>query len=49
MNRLVLTALAGLLGVGMLVASPDTAAAQMEAEPVSAYRMHPDTSAALLH
>ena len=49
MNRLVLTALAGLLGLGMLVASPDTAAAQMEAEPVSAYRMHPDTSAALLH
>src|SRR5690242_9604403 len=49
MNRLVLTALAGLLGVGMHVASPDTAAAQMEAEPVSAYRMHPDSSAALLH
>jgi len=49
MNRLALTALAGVLGVGMLVASPDTAAAQQKAEPASAYRMHPDTSAARLH
>ena len=49
MNRLALTALAGVLGVGMLVASPDTAAAQMQAAPVTAYRMHPDSSAALLH
>ena len=49
MNRLALTALAGLLAVGVLVASADTAAAQMKAEPVSVYRMHPDTSAALLH
>ncbi|HMH82572.1 MAG TPA: hypothetical protein VK531_06855 [Gemmatimonadales bacterium] len=49
MNRLALTTLAGVLGVGMLVASPDTAAAQMKAEPISGYRMHPDTSAALLH
>jgi hypothetical protein len=49
MNRLALTALAGVLGVGMLVASPDTAAAQMKAQPVTPYRMHPDTTAALLH
>jgi hypothetical protein len=49
MNRLALTALASVLAVGMLVASPDTAAAQMKAQPVSPYRMHPDTSAALLH
>jgi len=44
MKRLALTALASLLGVGILVASPDTAAAQKNAEPASAYRMHPDTS-----
>jgi len=49
MKRLALTALASLLGVGILVASPDTAAAQKNAEPASAYRMHPDTSAARLH
>ncbi len=49
MNRLALTALAGVLGVGILVASPDTAAAQKKAEPSSAYRMHPDTSAARFH
>src|SRR5947207_15211594 len=49
MNRLALTTLAGVLGVGMLVASPDTAAAQQKAEPASAYRMHPDTSTARLH
>jgi hypothetical protein len=49
MNRLALTTLAGVLGVGMLVASPDTAAAQQKAEPASAYRMHPDTSVARLH
>ena len=48
MKGLALTALAGVLGVGMLVASPDTAAAQ-KAERASAYRMHPDTSAAQLH
>ena len=49
MNRLALTALAGALGLGILVASPDTAAAQMKAQPASPYRMHPDTTAALLH
>jgi hypothetical protein len=49
MNRLALTALAGVLGLGILVASPDTATAQLKAQPVSPYRMHPDTSAALLH
>jgi hypothetical protein len=49
MNRLALTALAGVLGVGMLVAPSGTAAAQMKGEPMSAYRMHPDTSGALLH
>src|SRR5437867_7035492 len=46
MNRLALSALAGVLGVGMLVASPDTAAAQQKAEPASAYRIHSDTTAA---
>src|SRR2546427_12648560 len=46
MNRLALAALAGVLGVGMLVASPDTAAAQQKAEPASAYRIHSDTTAA---
>ncbi len=45
MNRLALSALAGVLGVGMLVASPDTAAAQQKAEPASAYRIHSDTTA----
>src|SRR5438105_619439 len=46
MNRLALSALAGVLGVGTLVASPDTAAAQQKAEPGSAYRIHSDTTAA---
>ena len=49
MKGLALTAFASVLGVGILVASPDTAAAQQKAEPASAYRMHPDTSAARLH
>jgi hypothetical protein len=49
MKSLTLTALAGVLGVGLLVASPDTATAQKKTEPSSAYRMHPDTSAARLH
>src|SRR5438046_7340173 len=49
MKRLALTAVASVLGVGILVASPDTAAAQQKAEPSSAHRMHPDTSAARLH
>ncbi|HEY6158194.1 MAG TPA: hypothetical protein VIV88_12110 [Gemmatimonadales bacterium] len=38
MNRLALTALAGVLGVGMLVASPDTTAAQQKAPPGGAYK-----------
>src|SRR5437660_10503994 len=38
MNRLALTALAGVLGVGMLVASPDTALAQQKAPPGGAYK-----------
>src|SRR5207244_7777610 len=38
MNRLALTALAGVLGVGMLVASPDTTAAQQKAPPSGAYK-----------
>src|SRR3989454_9617270 len=46
MNRLALAALAGVLGVGMLVAPPDPAAAQQKAEPASAYRIHSDTTAA---
>jgi hypothetical protein len=49
MKRLALTALGSLLGVGILVTSPDTAAAQKNAEPAGAYRMHPDTAAARLH
>jgi len=44
MKQLALTALAGVLGVGMLVASPDSATAQ-EMAPASAYRIHSDTSA----
>src|SRR5438445_13312272 len=38
MNRLALTALVGVLGVGMLVASPDTALAQQKAPPGGAYK-----------
>src|SRR5438105_15887171 len=38
MNRLALTALVGVLGVGMLVASPDTAVAQQKAPPGGAYK-----------
>src|SRR5438034_11811513 len=38
MNRLALTALAGVLGVGMLVASPDSAVAQQKAPPGGAYK-----------
>lgn len=42
MKRLAVSALAGVLGFGMLVASPDTAAAQGEALPGSANRIHSD-------
>jgi hypothetical protein len=38
MKRLTLTALAGALGVGLLVASPHTAAAQEKAPPGGAYK-----------
>jgi hypothetical protein len=38
MKRLHLTALAGVLGVGMLFASPETAAAQRKAPPGGAYQ-----------
>jgi hypothetical protein len=38
MRHLTLTTLAGLIGVGMLVASPDTAAAQREAPPGGAHQ-----------
>jgi hypothetical protein len=38
MRRLALTTLASLIGVGMLVASPDTAAAQRKAPPGGAYQ-----------
>lgn len=45
MNRLALTACAGVLGVGMLVSLPDAATAQQKAVPASAYRIHPDAAA----
>ncbi len=38
MRHLTLTTLAGLIGVGMLVTSPDTAAAQGKAPPGGAYQ-----------
>jgi hypothetical protein len=38
MRRLALTALAGVLGVGLLSAAPDTAAAQRKAPPDGAYQ-----------
>jgi len=38
MRHLTLTTLAGLIGVGMLVTSPDTAAAQSKAPPGGAYQ-----------
>ena len=49
MRRIALTTLAGVLGVGILVASPDSAAAQGATSPAKANRMHPDTSVAQLH
>lgn len=39
MKRLALTALTGVLGVGLLVAAPDTAAAQQREPPGGAYKM----------
>ncbi len=38
MSRLTLTALAGMVGAGLLLASPDTAMAQRKAPPGGAYR-----------
>jgi hypothetical protein len=48
MKRLTLGGIAGLLGVGMLFASPGTASAQRESPLPSASRIHPDTAAATL-
>jgi hypothetical protein len=41
MKRLALTALAGVLGAGLLFAAPDTAAAQQKAPPAGASRFAP--------
>jgi hypothetical protein len=41
--------LAGVFGVGMLVAIPNSAAAQRESPLAADSRMHPDTTAASLH
>ena len=49
MNALPVAVLAGLLGVGMLVAVPETAAAQREVPLAGENRMHPDSTAAPLH
>jgi hypothetical protein len=38
MHRIALTALAGMLGLGLLAASPDTATAQQKAPPSGAYK-----------
>jgi hypothetical protein len=46
MNRLTLTALAGVLGVGLLSAAPDPAAAQRSAPPDGANRFKPPDTAA---
>ncbi|MGH7530329.1 MAG: hypothetical protein ACREMN_08110 [Gemmatimonadales bacterium] len=48
MKRFALAALAGALGLGMLVTLPAGAAAQREV-PLPAARMHPDTSTVQLH
>ena len=45
MNRLAVTVLASMLGVGMLFASPDTAAAQHEASADGADRFRPADTA----
>ena len=49
MKALPIAVLAGVLGVGMLVAIPDTAAAQREVPLAGENRMHPDSTAAPLH
>jgi hypothetical protein len=49
MKALPVAVLAGLLGVGMLVAVPDTATAQRETPLAGENRMHPDSTAAPLH
>ena len=49
MKALPVAVLAGVLGVGMLVAIPDTAAAQREVPLAGENRMHPDSAAAPLH
>ena len=49
MKALPVAVLAGVLGVGMLVAIPDTAAAQREVPLAAENRMHPDSTAAPLH
>src|SRR5688500_944841 len=49
MNALPVAVLAGVFGDGMLVAIPDTAAAQREVPLAAENRMHPDSAAAPLH
>ena len=49
MKSFTVAALAGALGVGVLVALPPTAAAQREVPIAGAHRMHPDTTAARRH
>ena len=49
MKALPVAVLAGVLGVGMLVAIPGTAAAQREVPLAGENRMHPDSTAAPLH
>ena len=48
MKRLALTAIAGVLGVGILFTFPGTASAQRESSLRPALRMHPDRTAAPL-
>jgi hypothetical protein len=49
MKALPVAVLAGVLGVAMLVAIPDTATAQREVPLAGENRMHPDSTAAPLH
>ena len=46
MNALPVAGLAGVFGVGMLVAIPNTAAAQREVPLAAENRMHPDSTLA---
>jgi hypothetical protein len=48
MKSLTVTALAGVLGVGVLIALPPRVAAQREVPLASEYRIHPDSTAAPL-